>query len=312
MWVPHPSRFLRRVGQEISRKRGATRLWVSKGVRFEVHDNADFRLKSNAGHFLDYLLQLCKTPPEYVHPQDASRYEILLRLLKRFEFPDFENFLPGKVRNLIVGNTTIDRMCRVALLQWVKNYLRSSNDVYPLMAHYALDAAMFVLKHVRGHIGYGQGNEIFRVKGMVKDAETLQNFEPLETRSFKRDFTLNAGGVIAKGTVPEGANISSQTYKEPSYKEGDSFWFRVERCHLSSGIEDHYVYTTAESPERNYDINEEFKFFGHLLIPHHPGEIQPKGWRREIPTFVPARWFSHAFRENSLVRLPWEPAPEVQ
>jgi hypothetical protein len=175
------------------------------------------------------------------------------------------------------------------------------------MPHYVLDAANFIISHLRGD--WGGDNERFRLNPMMDDKESrLYN---LFDSGFKADFTRVVGRVWTTGRVPPTGKISSQLVWFNSYNAGDEFRFRIDRCHLSSGIHD-YVSAICELPKTSqFDLMSGFEFWGSLLQYRVPQvEYSPNvafADYTEVPMFVPGRWITHALNENNLlIPLPWE------
>jgi hypothetical protein len=192
---------------------------------------------------------------------------------------------------------------------WVDSFLHKNSE-HPLMPHYVLDAAQFILFHVEGYYAYPDGDkrEHFRLEPMVSYTDSLG--PDVFGKRFKAEFTRAACCVYTKGKVPAGAHITSPAPHFSIYKSGDEFCFRVERCHLSTGFAD-FLHASCEAEEQRFDLMKEFKFWGSLLFHNDahevcrpvtvPGDV-------ELRTFVPARWITHAFNRNQLLQpTPWEP-----
>jgi hypothetical protein len=274
---------------------------VDKQTVFSVSHG--FKPDSNAGDFLDALIGLCAEPPEYLHPPDAVRYLYLLPLLKAFFT---HNYSRPNLRSRLVANLTIEELCCWDVLeQWVRSYYgRGTTEAHPLLPHFALDAKQFILAHAlgRSHIMREIRNEyiIYSVEPMVKP-ELNQQWMNYDDKSFRSDFTRENGGRWAKGIVPEGGRIKSLYSGKPNYAApGAVFYFRIDRCHLSEGWNDHHIAACEKTP-RAFDLMDEFVFSGEI-----------KGTPRDIPTCdMPARWFTHGRtydidkREHEWVPLPW-------
>lgn len=290
-------------------------------------------MESKAGMFLDSLIELCKENPEYLHPQDALRYRFLLSMLKQFVFKPW-----NREDCVSVANATIQQMRKQGLQSWVASYVRVDSPVYKdvprepygLMPHYVLDAALFVLKHLHGFFGgfssrWSNESRSFRIEPMVANAP--EDFRLFESPSFKSDFTRNVPAIFTRGLVPQGASIRVWRYGNGNqrrttalYQSGDSFWFSVSRCHLSSGVYD-YSDAEVEYNQPEYDISEDFVLYGNILeeLTVRAGYLQGLG---EHPAFIPGRWLKHSFRtlgrrhsgEDSIEpeTAPWDISPLLQ
>jgi hypothetical protein len=280
-----------------------------RGTHKEMVISCDgkFTPESNAGDFIDTLIQLCSDPPEYLHPRDAARYLYLLPLLRAATFYDSD--ISG-YRN--VADASIMDLCRFhgGLFWWVISFYRGREPVeaHPLMPHFALDAAEFVLAHAHGsyHMpNWKNPTSGWRLKAMVPD---LKEGREVFDRSFKADFTNNSGSGRSKGVVPEGGFISGDLqWAKFSILPGDEFYFRISRCFLSEGWND-YTHVTCEDALRPFDLREDFNVYGELSVPEQMP--LPEGEEIRFQKFnaeIPARWITHGREfKGEWLPLPWE------
>jgi hypothetical protein len=272
---------------------------ASKTTVFDL--SRRFKHDSNAGEFLDALIGLCAEPPEYLHPQDAVRYLYLLPLLKGF----FNSiFTRPDLRGRLVANLTIEELCQWDVLQhWVHTYYgRGAVEAHPLLAHFALDAAQFVMAHAYGRRQIlreiGGEYHIYSVEPMVKELKEPMYSLTVTDKNFRREFTMENGWAWARarGVVPEGGRIKSLYVGRPDYAApGAVFFFRIARCHLSESWNDCHVAAGEETP-RAFDLMDEFQFSGE--IKGTPSSIETRN--------VPARWLTHGRKDQQeWVPLPW-------
>jgi hypothetical protein len=285
------------------------RAYATKTSVFNVRGRP-FTSDSNAGTFLDSLIALCADPPEYLHPRDAERYLYLLPILRGSTFHDSPK--SGAVENVADG--TIADLCRFggALEDWVTSYYARRTPVvaHTLMPHFALDAAELVLAHAYGN-RFCQGD--WYLQAMVPDLKENGFLSP----QFKADFTRATGYVYAKGIVPEDASILRRTYQETLsyFMPGDEFCFRIERCHLSEGFYDNEVFSCEETKPRPYDLRDNFKFFGSLLVSVKAGRGEIRTEDEDgiheyglFQSLMPARWITHGKKDEAgrFEPTPWK------
>lgn len=274
---------------------------VSSKVVFEV--DRGFTPKNNAGKFIDSLIQLCSNPPEYLHPRDAARYLFLLPLLKAST--------PYCLKKP-VADSTIGELCdsRSALEIWIKSYYQPAHrgEVHPLLPHFALDAAEFLLACANGHSDFVKVGDEFRswsVKAMVRDLALVHGDFGHFGMEFKRGFSTSCSH-RSKGVVPLGASIKWRTWSRETQKEGeqellpgDGFQFYITRCFLSDGWTD-YVHADVckETKASSLDMRKDFEFHGKLSAAGYS----------DVNSSIPGRWIvaSTNFKGDEILPLPWE------
>ncbi len=177
-------------------------VWVRKETVFSVHPN--FSPESNAGEFLDALIQLCADPPEYLHPQDAVQYLYLLPLLKAFT-GQLRPSKAMKTTTKVVADITIEELCCWDVMEnWIHSYYgRGAVEAHPLLPHFALDAKQLILAHAYGPRHRRRYNGL-EVEAMVKPElkERYNGHDLSLDRQFRSEFTRENRGARAKGIVP--------------------------------------------------------------------------------------------------------------
>lgn len=267
-------------------------------------------LHDPCGPMLDHLMGIIFAKPAYIHPTDVRRYATWIDA-----FRQFVTARPGwkpRPKSLPVHKLPIAEI-GYALQRWIVSLTNHDN---PLMASFALDAADFIAKHVFGKVVFRHRSATdWELSAFVsneqrdgRDAE-----EYVHDKQIKKLITecLRGGSAtVVKGVVPVDGIIVGGG-KVASVMPSTSFYFQIDRCHLSESWYDYPqpwedVYIAGQSQE--YDIAEGFAFPGILLLRNGHPKIE---WRQEghlgewltndlhavadrgVKTYIPARWLSH-------------------
>jgi hypothetical protein len=248
--------------------------------------------------FLDCLIALCRSEPEYLRAQDAARYIAFMQDLKQFWTRDY-----WAGRSAVAAGMPIKDLKQI-LPDWIRSYF--SDDISGLMPHYALDTAEFIQAMTHGYSV--DGPERWEIAPVFGPAFQRLDITGGMDRTFKRDFTRRIS-LRVQAVVPQNVTVSRHLCLEGGMQHpvvlgsGETFQFGVERCHL---VEDrgagrtHFVVSPDPALPR-FHLRTGFEFAGHMFSDDsHTHAFS-----------LPVHWVTHEVRRKEGTRDEWElfPAP---
>jgi len=97
---------------------------------------------------------------------------------------------------------------------------------------------------------------------MVQGLER-ESFLSLDHATLKREITQYFSGMFVSLRIPHGSRIKSRVSKSVVAEPGVAY-FEIQRCHLSSGVQDVNVLEVEEENPPKHDVSDEFKLRGGL------------------------------------------------
>jgi hypothetical protein len=270
------------------------------------------------GRFIDILLGVLASAPEYVRSSDAGRHAAMLLEFRRFEFDDHRRGQEPVKAPVATAPVT---ECHFAARQWVSAYLGSEN--HPLMSTFAVDTVRFMQAHALGQYQSGVTGPMWRIERMFDRPTTSGRRGPDEwgiiDQDLKRDITSVVGGLWVEAQVGEKCRVFDRDERaRPILESGDRFLFRIHRCHLSQSFSEFPALEVEEDDPPPIDIAGDDEFYGSLALGASGGAIQPFAaaetdvlelgrqlrFKREFR--IAPRWITAALlhRDRKLVRLP--------
>ena len=266
---------------------------VSVSTRFTT--GVTFRCQDKIGDLIDHLIGLCFSRPPYLTKVDAARYITMLNEFCNFIAVDYSNWREVENKRRVVADMQITQVFRT-IEQWVNAYLHD-DDAHPMMPIYAMDTGRFIEEHVSP--GYGWGDDDCSLEPLISKDDRREAWDrqgqPLFDKSFRTYFTRRWGPrVLCK--VPPHGTARATDYRDGKifdvFAPGDTFQFTIRRCHLSESLETGTSMTCTE-PRPQFDLMEEFRFYGTVLVPDMAGKLL------EARAYVPGNWITHAIVGNS-------------
>jgi hypothetical protein len=248
--------------------------------------------------FLDCLIALCRSEPEYLRARDAARYIAFMQDLKQFWTRDY---WAGRSA-VAAGMPTKD--LKQILPDWIRSYF--SDDISGLMPHYALDTAEFIQAMTHGYSE--DGPERWGITPVFGPAFQRLDITGGMDRTFKRDFTRRIS-LRVQAVVPQNVTVSQHLYLEGDMQHpvvlgsGDTFQFAVERCHLSEdwgGGGSHFD-VSPDPALPPFHLSTGFALAGQIISEDSNTQN----------FLLPAHWVSHEIRLKEGTWDEWEliPAP---
>lgn len=287
-------------------ERALPKAFSSKTVEFDTLGVSFEKTgKTLCGELLDYLMGLAKDCPEYLRP---GHKKWVLSLLQ--DFYDFEYIMSPfgavKERRKKVSGLPLHYL-EESLRDWVHGYLSAENST--LVAIYALGVCEFIEAHCFGGYRGCFPGERWRINGMfpkefIQKHFPEKSFRFLQNATFKRYFTDCISGVVAVAEVPVGGKIEFSAKEIPSLKPGDKFYFKIERCHLSSGFSDYDRYKVIEDGRPAFDFFDDLRIRGSIYKNTDDDKSVVRG--SGVEGRLPVCWLTHILPQSQSEQAePW-------
>ncbi|WP_437515853.1 hypothetical protein [Sorangium sp. So ce1099] len=283
---------------------------------------------TSLGEFVDVLFGVLLREPRYLIQDDVHRHFSMLYQFRQHEIrqTDWETNVS---HNQPVSQLPIADL-EDAIFSWAVSYTAERH--HPLMSTYAIDSAQFALTHAYGGpIGSDRRWRIaplFPPPLIDKSQPRLWLFEDPQ---FKKRITEQVGRLLVLVEVPPQARcvFPSASATEVRLEGGSQFFFKIQRCHLSSGFYDHVAMNAIDDAEPEMYLSKSFRVYGKTFVPSDDHwdyrlsepplpevltstrilrDPRVHGWSLEVPV----RWITHVIvrddDKTSVIPAPdWRP-----
>jgi hypothetical protein len=219
---------------------------------YECYSQDEVSPSVSCGEFLEVLLALLHSRPDYVRENEVHRYAALIDNFKQFESRLFD----APVR--AVQALPLSQL-RAALDQWVHIWAREHNSQSPLLPSFVLDAGRFIEAHAWGRkFGDWTGRNNFRLKAIIRG--WVADHNDLDTdKSLKKHVSESLRRTLVRVEIPAGVRLRD-VRSQKIVHEGGCAYFGIERCHLSESVYEGEELTFEEDSPPRHDIAAEFQF----------------------------------------------------
>lgn len=275
---------------------------------------------------VNHLIDILFSNPPFVRESEVFRYASLLYDFMFFEICNDLNKRKNKLQIKVKDFHLSDLV--YCINSWIRS-IQSDSSAHPLILTYAIDTCLFICKMLSGY------HFDRRVRGCQAEVESIMecndlnklNFNILFDSNFKKNVTeQNIRYLLVVAKLPIGCKITNYE-GEILCSENDEILFRIKRCHLSSGVYDNVFFSCHDYPEIEYDISEDFNFYGELIFINkdHSQSIVANNLAHEIihapiysnkniidlMLYIPIRWISHVqVRDEDPWNIKFERVPE--
>ena len=256
-----------------------------------------FSQDSKCGDFLETLVGILASEPEYLRTCDLPRHIGLIHEFGTFQFLPFRFW--GEDQVIPVSQASLIEI-KNALEWWVNHLVRRHENI--LMPSFALDTGSLIVAHLDGkYLDSGHGR-LARLEGLLPEEERWGLDWP--SKSEKREVTERIKGFAVRAVVPDDERLMYLGRDTPLLFQGDEFLYVIDRCHLSSSVS-HTVHAyPSETAGPEYEL-EKFLFPGFLMLRteysiyatknnqqlREEMAVQATEMIGAVPAEVPARWF---------------------
>jgi hypothetical protein len=272
---------------------------VSKAIRFRAHVFPDkLTADSPSGQLIEIVKGFCLAGAECLSHRDAQLCHALLRDLQNFEHrPAWHDEPPATVQTL-----PIQRL-NYSVEDWIMSHFNEKSSV--MMPHYALAAADLIAKLIRGYSS--NDPEPWEVESLFGDEWYFDLRMGFFETSFKKRFSEACQSeVIAR--VPNNVSLVYDR-RTVRLESGDSFVFKIKRCHLSNVI-NNWTYLKAvgeESSRPRFDLFEDFLLKGCVLSIDEDGHVIS-----EVDFHLPPHWvIAERYYDGETQRMKECPLPKL-
>lgn len=283
-------------------------------LRFELsalaRTRAPLAAKAPASTLFTLLQGLLQTPLPYLRASEAPRYASMLADLAQFRV---------RARGVGAGRERTVAELPIADLdfaahEWVGHYLHTAPD--SLMPSYALATCEFLSSHIYGTTLRSDRDDRFGLARAeltplvtVDERDWKRGFRFAQETSFKRDFTAtSARGLVVVARVPAGTHLEVGDPPTRLAEAGSAVYFVLDRCHLSSAIDDYPDVAVADADAPRFDLDADFEFYGALLgagprlLDADRDVTPPDPFDTRVPHRgrLPGRWFEAVLRRTMM------------
>lgn len=199
---------------------------IQKVKRLKLDDDID--------QLVTRLIAICRSGADFLQAEDANRYVYLLHNLSAFKIPAFlRTWMNGKRSTVRTGLLPIHDL-RHIIGHWIMSYFGDTN---PLMPHFALNAAEFIQRMMRGC--WEESPDGLRIESIMEATFEAQHldFDGEFQREFRRRFNPTTRGVVPRNAEFIWLRKADGQSVSPDYlPPGSVFAFDVTECHLSGTI----------------------------------------------------------------------------
>lgn len=248
-----------------------------------------FSEDSLCGDLIDAIIGICLSDTKYIRTENKTRYISWLEAFRKFDYHSFQT-------NGIVADLPV-KVIALAMEEWIYSFF--GGDHHPLMSSYALDAAHFVDRMLRGGFIMHSVDRYWQLQPLIPKESYYKciRMDTVFDSRFKKGMTEKLKGLIVKLNVPNECIVEDMNGRVV-FKSDSDFYCGIERCHLSSHIPGWPPPSTlkiVQPPSEGNYIEDNFEFDGSLVITE--GSADKPNWHyTDVYVKIPVRWFTHVYK----------------